>query len=126
MLKQREYCLSTQEINNALAKWIYNCQQTCFDQEFKHLKSKAAKYLPLIRQLRLFLDKNNFIRSGSRIQNAPLSEMTKFLYLLPFKHPLTNLIINMASAPNEANGTLSCRYGASCKLLAGFVEIKEH
>jgi len=51
--------LSTQEVNNALAKWIYNCQQICFQQEFKHLKSKAAKHLPLVRQLHLFLDKNN-------------------------------------------------------------------
>ena len=49
----------------SLAKWIYNCQQTCFHQEFKQLKSKAAKHLPLIRQLRLFLDKNNFIRCAT-------------------------------------------------------------
>ena len=67
------------------------------------MESKAARHLPLIRQLRLFLDKDNFIRCGGRIHNAPLSEMTKFPYLLPSKHPLTSLIINMAHV-NQFHG----------------------
>ena len=76
--------LSTQETNNALSVWIYDYQQTCFHQEYKQL-----------RQLRLFLDAKGYIRCGGRIHNAPLSELTKFPFLLPSKHPLTKLIINM-------------------------------
>ena len=87
--------LSTQETNNALSMWIYDCQQTCFHQEYKQLKSKSAKRSSLVRQLRLFLDAKGYIRCSGRIHNAPLSELTKFLFLLPSKHPLIKLIINM-------------------------------
>ena len=47
----------------------------------------------MVRQLRLFLDKNNCLRCGGRIHNAPLSQLSKFPFLLPPHHPLTNLII---------------------------------
>ena len=70
------------------------------------MRSKAAKHLPLIRQIRLFLDKDNLIECGSRIHNAPLSEMTKFPYLLPSKHSLTSLIINMAHV-NQFHGRVN-------------------
>ena len=87
--------LSTQETNNALSMWIYDNQQTCFHQEYKQLKSKSAKRSSLVRQLQLFLDAKGYIRCGGRIHSAPLSELTKFPFLLPSKHPLTKLIINM-------------------------------
>ena len=87
--------LSSHEINNALAKWVYSCQQSCFYQEVKHLQSNSRKKLSLVRQLRLFLDKDGFIRCGGRIHNAPLCELSRFPYLLPTKHPLTKLIIIM-------------------------------
>lgn len=87
--------LSTQETNNALSMWIYDCQQTCFHQEYRQLKLKTAKCSSLVRQLRLFLDAEGYIRCGGRIHNAPLSELTKFPFLLPSKHLLTELIINM-------------------------------
>ena len=78
--------LFTQETNNALSMWIYDCQQTCFHQEYKQLKSKFNKCLSLVRQLRLFLDAKGYICCGGRIHNSPLSELTKFLFLLPSKH----------------------------------------
>ena len=87
--------MSTQETNNALSMWIYDSQQTCFHQEYKQLKSESDKRLSLVRQLRLFLDAKGYICCGGRIRNAPLSELTKFPFLLPSKHPLTRLIINM-------------------------------
>ena len=49
--------------------------------------------LMLVRQLRLFLDAKGFLRCGGRIHNAPLSDLMKFPYLLPAKHPLSRLII---------------------------------
>ena len=98
--------LTVQEINNALTKWIKNCQQTYFHQEVRHLQSKSAKRLPLVRQLRLFLD-NGFLRCGGRIHNAPLCELSKFPYLLPTKHPLTNLIIIMTHVNQLHSGVNS-------------------
>ena len=42
-------------------------------------KSKGNR-LPLVRQLRLFLDSNGLLRCGGRIHNAPISELAKFPY----------------------------------------------
>ena len=49
--------------------------------------------LPMVKQLRLFLDFDGYIRCGGRIHNAPVAELAKFPYLLPGKHHLTRLII---------------------------------
>ena len=49
--------------------------------------------LPMVKQLRLFLDSDGCIRCGGRIHNAPVAELAKFPYLLPGKHHLTRLII---------------------------------
>ncbi|XP_053398070.1 uncharacterized protein LOC128556577 [Mercenaria mercenaria] len=57
------------------------------------LKSNTTKRLPLVKQLRLFVDKSGIIRCEGRIHNAPLSDVTKFPYLLPKRHPLTRLIV---------------------------------
>ena len=58
------------------------------------LTTNSTKRLPLIRQLRLFIDKDHLLHCGGRIYNAPLSEMAKFPLLLPPKHWLTSLIIH--------------------------------
>ena len=41
----------------------------------------------------MFLDQEGFIRCGGRIHSAPLTELTRFPYLLPAKHPLTRMIV---------------------------------
>ncbi|CAG2198838.1 unnamed protein product [Mytilus edulis] len=66
-------------------------QETAFATEYNALKynSKSRNSLPRIRQLRLFLDDRNIIRCGGRIQNAPLSESTKFPYILPNDHTIS-------------------------------------
>ncbi|XP_063435740.1 uncharacterized protein LOC134716663 [Mytilus trossulus] len=75
--------------------WIRNCQETVFATEYNALKfnSKSHNSLPRIRQLRLFLDDKNILRCGGRIQNAPLSESTKFPYILPNDHTISKLIV---------------------------------
>ena len=60
------------------------------------MSSKTSRRLPLIRQLRLFLDTDNLLRCGGRINNAPLSTATKFPYLLPKNHPFTDLVVYSA------------------------------
>ena len=63
------------------------------EPEIAHLLRKNHKCPTLARQLRLFLDKDNLLQCSGRIHNAPVSELTKFPFLLPPKHNLTDLII---------------------------------
>ena len=55
--------------------------------------TNSSSRLPLVRQLRLYLDHTGLIRCGGRIHNAPLSESAKFPILLPSKDPFTSLLI---------------------------------
>jgi len=87
--------LSVQELSAAELKWIYSCQQQQFPMEIQHLKSNSRnkKCPPLVQQLQLFIDDLGYIRCSGRIHNAPVSNLTKFPYLLPSQHLLTTLII---------------------------------
>ena len=55
--------LSAQELNKSKLAWIGDCQQQSFSKRFT---SKSANRLPLVFQLRLFLDNSHFIRCGGR------------------------------------------------------------
>ena len=76
---------TTQELYHAKMKWVKSCQLIVYGKEMLSLTSTShgSKQLTLIRQLRLFIDDDGFIRCGGRIHNAPLSQTTKFPYLLP-------------------------------------------
>ncbi|XP_045183480.2 uncharacterized protein LOC123541923 [Mercenaria mercenaria] len=84
--------LNVLELQDASRMWLHSCQSTYYEAEITNLKSNE-KRLTLVKQLRLFLDEDGYIRCGGRIHNAPLTELTKFPYLLPNKHPLTRLIV---------------------------------
>ena len=88
--------LTPPELHNAQTKWVKQSQQEAYSDIVDNLttRSSSLKRLPLVRQLRLFLDANGIIRCGGRIHNAPLSDSAKFPILLPPKHPLTSLIIH--------------------------------
>ena len=47
----------------------------------------------MVKQFRLFLDSDGYIRCGGRIHYAPVAEWAKFPCLLPGRHHLTRLII---------------------------------
>ena len=85
--------LTTFELANAKLKWLYTIQHEVFPEEIANLQSSSRSRLPLVRQLRLFLDDDQLLRCGGRIHNAPLPELAKFPYLLPSKHHFTKLII---------------------------------
>ena len=85
--------LSAEEIDAARCKWIYACQRTSFPKEIHHLETNNGKQIPIVRQLRLFLDKSGYLRCGGRIHNAPVSSDTKFPYLMPKNHLLTSLLV---------------------------------
>ena len=91
--------LSVSELSTAEFKWILNCQQLQFPSEIQYLKSGVhnnKKCPVLVRQLQLFLDDEGYLRCGGRIHNAPVSRTTKFPYLLPPRHTMTNLILQAA------------------------------
>ena len=78
--------------------WIKEKQREVFTKEINNIKSQAhssqISRLPLVHQLRLFLDKSGLLCCGGRIHNPPTTQLAKFPYLLPTKHPFTNLIIH--------------------------------
>ena len=86
------------ELHYVRKLWIKDCQQERYWREIQNLSTTSRPYkrLLLVRQLRLFLDKEGLICCGGRIHNAPLSHLSKFPYLLPHKHPLSTLIIHSA------------------------------
>ena len=85
--------LTPQELTQARLNWIYSCQQEVYWKELKNLSTPNQKRSLLVRQLRLFLDDKGYLRCGGRIHNAPLTNDTKFPYLLPPRHPFTALIV---------------------------------
>ncbi|XP_065911194.1 uncharacterized protein [Dysidea avara] len=89
--------ISAEEYAMARLRWLKDTQQSVYDKEIDNLqqltrRSKTPRLL-LVRQLRLLIDAKGFLRCGGRIHNAPLSDLTKFPYLLPAKHPFSRLII---------------------------------
>ena len=79
--------LTAEELHKVKLMWVKDMQQSVYWREVDNLqlilkKPKTPRVL-LVRQLRLFLDKHGLLRCGGRIHNAPLSEVTKFPYLLP-------------------------------------------
>ncbi|XP_065894153.1 uncharacterized protein [Dysidea avara] len=95
--------LTASELTQANLKWIHDTQNTVFAKEITNIPSGRNR-LPLVRQLRLFLDNNNLLRCGGRIHNAPLSELAKFPYLLPTHHHFTTLVIQNAHIKHLHSG----------------------
>ena len=85
--------LTAQELALAQKLWIKSAQLVSFPNEITALQSKSPSRLPLRWQLRLYLDKEDIICCGGRIHNAPVSQSTKFPYLLPRKHCLIELVV---------------------------------
>ena len=85
--------LTAQELALAQKLWIKSAQLVSFPNEITDFQSKLSSRLPLIRHLRLYLDKDGIICYSGRIHNTPVSQSTKFLYLLPRKHSLTELVV---------------------------------
>ena len=90
--------LTATEIDLARIQWIKNSQYQIYATEISNLNSpnSSNKQSTLVRQLRLFIDNNGLLRCGGRIHNAPLTQVAKFPYLLPPKHPFTALVVYAA------------------------------
>ena len=69
--------LSVHELHEAEKMWLRSCQSTSYPEEIDNLQSKKGCLL-MVKQLRLFLDSDGYIRCGGRIHNAPVAELAKF------------------------------------------------
>ena len=76
-------------------KWMKDTQQTVYMKEIARLSNtlRLPKPYYVVRQLRLFLDTQGYLCCGGHIHNAPVSEITKFPYLLPSQHQFSHIII---------------------------------
>ena len=99
--------LTAIELDKARMQWIHSRQQEVYWREIKNLSTPNSKRLILVRQLRLFLDKEGFLRCGGRIHNAPLDENTKFPCLLPPRHYFTRLIVHATHAHAGVTNTVT-------------------
>ena len=75
--------LTASELTQSNLQWVHHIQHTTFGDVINNITSKSHR-LPLVRQLMLFIDRDGLLQCGGRIHNAPLSELAKFPYLLPF------------------------------------------
>ena len=87
--------ITADESQEAERLLIRDVQTSSFAEEIKSLKSGKSNQ-PLVRQLRLYLDEADCVRCGGRIHNAPVTDTTKFPYLLPKFHQMTRLIVRHA------------------------------
>ena len=99
--------ITPQEYGDAQIKWIRHSKQQVYCEEIANLTAIYTSCLTLVHQIRLFLDDNKVIRCGGRILNAPVSELTRFPYLLPRNHPFTTLVIRSIHIKQLHAGTNS-------------------
>ncbi|XP_053403136.1 uncharacterized protein LOC123560655 [Mercenaria mercenaria] len=89
--------LTTSELQKAEKVLLHSCQHNTYQEEITNLRTVRSRpnqtRLPIVKQLRLFLDEDGFLRCGGRIHNADLDEEAKFPYLIPAKDPLTRLLV---------------------------------
>ena len=87
--------LTHTEIDFVRIKWIKNNQHKIYAAELSNLQSQpsSSQCIMLVHQLRLFIDNDGLFRCGGRIHNTLLTQLAKFPYLLPPKHPFMVLVV---------------------------------
>ena len=98
--------LTSSELSGARRSLIIAVQHCSYPEELAYLLKTTSKCPHLIKQLRLFIDNRKLIRCGGRIHNAPTSDVSKFPYLLPRHHPVTQMIV-MDTHKNLHHGGVS-------------------
>lgn len=89
--------LTPSEIEGAKKYWIKQIQQQDFAAEIKSIKQgeNLAKSNPLVR-LTPYLDEDNLLRVGGRLENSTLSKTAKHPYILSNTNYFAHLIISQA------------------------------
>ncbi|XP_061168132.1 uncharacterized protein LOC133177057 [Saccostrea echinata] len=99
--------LTVSEIEQSSLIWIINAQQKNYPDIFGELQRDGKSKNCLSKQLKLYLDNEELIQCGGRIQNAPISKTAKHPILLPPNDQLTTLIILDAHRRNLHSGVNS-------------------
>ena len=111
--------VSAQEMKDAETLWIKSAQLECYRTELDVLQNRGTtgrfqkptksskRSTTLINQLRLFLDESGLIRLDGRLNNASLDSDTKFPYLIPKHHAVTELLIRRAHVQTKHSGMRS-------------------
>ena len=107
--------LSNGELTNARRCLVKGVQHSTYQEELAYLLKKQSKCPPLVRQLHLYLDDKQLIRCGERIHNAPVTERTKFPYLLPSHSLLTDMIVRNTHSSLH-HGGVSVTVTALCEV----------
>ena len=85
--------LTAEELTAAEVYWVKMIQGQSFNQETTQLKSgQNIKGESKIRDLNPFLDENNIICVGGRLQQSDLSFREQHPWVLPTKHRFTELL----------------------------------
>lgn len=89
--------LTIEEIRNAKLRFINYIQAIEFADELKSLKTKGkVESKSRLITLNPFLDKNNILRVGGRLNNANINIEMKHPIIIPHSGRLTELLINQA------------------------------
>ncbi|XP_011868252.1 PREDICTED: uncharacterized protein LOC105562212, partial [Vollenhovia emeryi] len=92
--QKRHGPLSVEELQAATKRLIRREQEIAFSKDIKDLRSKgSASSRSNLRQLNPFIDEENLIRVGGRLQHASLQTDVKHPYLLHQRSSFTRLII---------------------------------
>lgn len=106
MSSRKQGPITLDELQNALKRLIKVAQQQIFYREISCLTNKnlISTKSPLLA-LNPFLDNDNIIRVGGRLENSYLSYDAKHPIIMPNNHPLTKLIIDFEHRRNLHAGT---------------------
>jgi hypothetical protein len=85
--------LKASEIREAKTCWIRSVQAQSYEPEIRQLR--IGGMTPLVKQLGLFINEDKIVCCEGRIQHSSVSEAAKQPILLPSKHHVTNLIIQV-------------------------------
>lgn len=89
--------VTVQEINESLLTCTKICQKNNFSEEILNLRSSGkVQKKSKLASLNPFLDVDQILRVGGRLQNASINEDTKHPIIIPHKSHFTNLLIDEA------------------------------
>lgn len=101
--------ITVPEFNFSLNRLIQVVQHAVFAEDIYNVSH--GKYPSnQLRRLNPFVDKDNFLRVGGRIQKSFLPYESKHQLILPKKHPLTILLIDDAHTTHLHAGPQSVQY----------------
>ncbi|KFD54878.1 hypothetical protein M513_04312 [Trichuris suis] len=89
--------LAADEIATAEKIWLRRVQRETFEEEHQQLKRNGTfESNSKLTSPDVFLDEDDIIRVGGRLQSSDLPERTKHPIVLPSKHAVVDLLIRRA------------------------------